>query len=139
MTMGISHRIILLLVAFPFSTALALGVYFSLSGRLEHNLLIAVAVFLLSELFLGYAASKIPASVGREAIPGREVEVLSDFAKEQCGSYIGYVQLDGEKWRACILDGKGMVPRTGSRVRVESVDGLTLLVSRASNPSIRPL
>ncbi len=132
--MSISHRLILLLVAFPFSAALASGVYLFLSGRLEYDLLIAAIVFVLSELLLGYAASKIPASVGREAIPGREVEVLSDFAKQQCGSYIGYVQLDGERWRACIRRGEGTVPRTGSRVRVESIDGLTLLVSRASNP-----
>jgi len=137
--MSISHRVVLLLVAFPFSAALASGVYFFLSDRLEHHLLIAVAVFMLSELLLGYAASKIPASVGRETIPGREVEVLSDFAKQQCGSYIGYVQLDGERWRACVPRGEGTVPRTGSKVTVKGIDGLTLLVSRASSPPMRPL
>ena len=137
--MSISHRVILLLVAFPFSTALAAAVYFFLSGRLEYDLLIVATVFVLSELLLGYAASKIPASMGREAIPGREVDVLSDFAKQQCGSYIGYVQLDGERWRACVPGGEGTVPRTGSKVTVKGIDGLTLLVSRASSPPRRPL
>ncbi len=41
----------------------------------------------------------------------------------------GYVEVDGELWRAEIFEGKESIPE-GKRVRVRDVRGMTLLVER---------
>lgn len=126
--MSTGHRIILFLAAFPFSVAFAAGTYILLEVARGPRLIVATMAFVVAELVLGYAASQIPPRMGVETIPGREAKVLSDFAEEPGGSYVGYVQLDGERWRARVLGGRGHVPLAGGRVKVERVDGLTLLV-----------
>ncbi|MFN2612452.1 MAG: NfeD family protein [Solirubrobacterales bacterium] len=59
--------------------------------------------------------------VGPEELIGREAEVRIALGPE------GQVFVDGALWRAR-ASGGGQVP-AGTRVRVDSVDGLTLLVS----------
>jgi len=127
--MTISQRLILLLAAFPSSAVIAASGLFLLDGSWEQRLLIASAVFVLSELLLAFGMSKIPPRMGPETMPGKEADVLSDFEMGQCGSYVGYVQLAGEKWRARTAGPVSAAPRSGHRVRVTCVDGLTLLIS----------
>jgi membrane-bound serine protease (ClpP class) len=47
---------------------------------------------------------------------------------------VGQVFVDGALWRARPADGQGPIS-TGTRVRIESVDGLTLIVRPASEPN----
>ena len=127
--MPVTHRLILLLAAFPSSALIALSVLFLVDVPWGYRFLIAGAVFLISELALAFAMSRIPPRMGPETIPGRDVSVLSDFARSQCGSYIGYVQLSGERWRARTVEPVHAAPRVGHRVKIERVEGCTLLVS----------
>ena len=47
---------------------------------------------------------------------------------------VGQVFVDGALWRTRAADGQGPIS-TGTRVRIESVDGLTLIVRPASEPN----
>jgi membrane-bound serine protease (ClpP class) len=59
------------------------------------------------------------ATTGSEALIGREAEVV-----EECRP-VGTVRVNGELWAASCAEGA----RTGETVRVNGVDGLTLVVS----------
>jgi membrane protein implicated in regulation of membrane protease activity len=124
-----SHRLFLLFAAFPVSAVIATSTLFLLGGSWEQRVLIASVVYALGELVSALVVSKIPPRMGPETIPGREAEVLSDFTMGQCGSYVGYVRLAGENWRARTAGAVSAAPGTGHTVRVKRVDGLTLLVS----------
>lgn len=62
-----------------------------------------------------------PVRTGWEELIGNEVEVREPLDPE------GQVWAGGALWRARLADGGGRVP-LGGRVRIESVDGLTLVV-----------
>jgi membrane-bound serine protease (ClpP class) len=66
-------------------------------------------------------ARREPVRTGYEEMVGALGEVRVPLAPE------GQVFTNGALWRARAVDGAGRL-RTGDRVRVESVDGLTLLV-----------
>jgi membrane-bound serine protease (ClpP class) len=66
-------------------------------------------------------ARREPVRTGYEEMIGVTAEVRVPLAPE------GQVFAEGALWRARAIDGSGEL-RTGDRVRVESVDGLTLLV-----------
>ena len=66
------------------------------------------------------AQTETPVRTGREEMIGREAEVRSALDP------IGQIWADGALWRAKAADGTPISP--GNRVRVESVDGLTLVV-----------
>jgi len=66
-------------------------------------------------------ARREPVRTGYEEMVGALAEVRVPLAPE------GQVFTNGALWRARAVDGAGRL-RTGDRVRVESVDGLTLLV-----------
>lgn len=94
--------------------------------RLPVIVIVAVAV-LLGVLVL-LAARKVlhsyrnePVRTGYEEMAGATAEVRSPLDPE------GQVFLQGAIWHARLRGGEGQVP-VGGRVRVESVDGLTLLV-----------
>ena len=67
------------------------------------------------------AARRLPVQTGHEELVGAVAEVRVPPAPE------GQVFTNGALWRARLSDGDGPL-RAGDRVRVESVDGLTLLV-----------
>ena len=70
----------------------------------------------------------VPPQGGKEELIGREADVRVAIDPE------GQVFVEGALWRARSADGGGPIP-TGTRVRIESVDGLTLIVRPASEPS----
>ena len=65
--------------------------------------------------------TETPVRSGKEEMIGREGEVRSSLAP------IGHIWADGALWRAKPADEGSPIP-PGNRVRVESVDGLTLVV-----------
>jgi membrane-bound serine protease (ClpP class) len=68
-----------------------------------------------------------PVQTGKEELIGHEGEVRSPLTP------VGQIFVDGALWRARSSGGSAIPP--GSRVRVESVDGLTLIVTPASEPN----
>jgi membrane protein implicated in regulation of membrane protease activity len=123
------HRSVLILAALPTSAVISTLVFLPLEGNWLWRLVIAAGVFVGSEILLAHAASRIPARVGPEAMIGRNVKVLCDFAVGECGSCSGYVRLDGERWQARVVAPLPALPETGDQLKVEGVEGLTLLVS----------
>lgn len=87
-----------------------------------------VVIALLLGGFVLFAARKVmaayrsePVRTGYEELTGATAEVRSPLDPE------GQVFVQGTLWRARLVNGGGAVP-VGGRVRIESVDGLTLLV-----------
>jgi membrane protein implicated in regulation of membrane protease activity len=62
---------------------------------------------------------------------GRKVRVIEDFTSDSTGSR-GRVLLAGETWKARSRD--GMLHRSGDELVVTAVEGLVLVVERASLP-----
>lgn len=73
-------------------------------------------------------AGREPVRTGYEELIGRVAEVRSPLAPS------GQVWVDGALWGARLADGDGRTA-AGDRVRVEAVDGLTLLVRPLENSS----
>ncbi len=88
---------------------------------------IVIAAGILLGSFLAFVvqravkARREPVRTGHEELVGALAEVRVPLAPE------GQVFAQGALWRARAIDGAGAL-RAGDRVRVESVDGLTLLV-----------
>jgi membrane-bound serine protease (ClpP class) len=82
--------------------------------------LLGVLVLLAARKAL-HAYRNEPVRTGYEEMAGASAEVRSPLDPE------GQVFLQGAIWHARLRSGEGQVP-VGGRVRVESVDGLTLLV-----------
>jgi membrane-bound serine protease (ClpP class) len=74
------------------------------------------------------AAHREAPQSGAEELPGQEGDVRVAIDP------VGQVFVDGALWRARHADGESPIS-TGTRVRIESVDGLTLIVRPASEPS----
>ncbi len=136
MTFG--QRVVLLLLAFPFSASLAVGVYWALGLPVRYGLPIAASIFIAVELLLQRLASRIRPQVGPESLPGQEVEVLSDFQQEEHGFYTGHVRLRGERWKARAAGPQEHVPRPGAKARIERVEGVTLWISPTAHPMDGP-
>jgi len=124
------QRVVLFLLAIPFSGSLAIGAYLLLDVTPLADAATAVGIFIGSELLLHHLASRIRARTGTETLPGRPAEVITAFESDRHGAATGYVQVHGERWRARIADASP-APAVGERVRVERVDGLTLWVTRS--------
>lgn len=127
--MTLRHRITLLLLALPFSGALAVGVFALLDLQLSWRLAVAGAVFIASELTLHHLASRIPARTGAEALCGREALVVDDFEDDGRDAAAGYVRVDGERWRARAPRDQMDRLRAGATARIERVEGVTLRVA----------
>jgi membrane-bound serine protease (ClpP class) len=91
-------------------------------------IVVIVAVALLLGVLVVLAGRKVlaahrnePVRTGYEEMAGARAEVRSNLDPE------GQVFLQGAIWHARLSGGKGRVT-VGDRVRVESVDGLTLVV-----------
>jgi membrane-bound serine protease (ClpP class) len=82
---------------------------------------IVLGSFLAFVIQRAVRARREPVRTGHEEMVGAIAEVRVPLAPE------GQVFTNGALWRARAVDGAGRL-RTGDRVRVESVDGLTLLV-----------
>jgi membrane-bound serine protease (ClpP class) len=78
----------------------------------------AIALFWSFALGKGFAARRLPVTVGPQAIVGKTGEVRAP----------GLVFVNGELWKARAEDDSDLVP--GEHVEVESVDGLELTVHR---------
>jgi membrane-bound serine protease (ClpP class) len=78
----------------------------------------AVALFWSFALGKGFAARRLPVTVGPQTIVGKTGEVRAP----------GLVFVNGELWKARAEDDSDLVP--GEHVEVESVDGLELTVHR---------
>jgi len=74
------------------------------------------------------AAHREPDQSGREELIGNEGEVRVAVDP------VGQVFVDGALWRARAADSAGAIS-AGTRVRIESMDGLTLTVTPASEPN----
>jgi len=91
---------------------------------------VVIAAGLLLGGLLAFVASravqtrKLPTRTGYEELLGQLAEVREPLDPA------GQVFLQGALWQARLSDGQGPVP-VGDRVRVEAVDGLTLVVSPA--------
>jgi membrane-bound ClpP family serine protease len=78
----------------------------------------AVAAFWVFALGKGFAARRLPVSVGPQAIVGKTGEVRAP----------GLVFVNGELWQAHAEDDSELVP--GEQVEVEAIHGLRLTVRR---------
>ncbi|MEM1434859.1 MAG: nodulation protein NfeD [Pseudomonadota bacterium] len=84
---------------------------------------------LLGGAFLFWAIGRFLAlrrhrpAVGLEAVDEEKVYALDDFTAEE-GRYVGHVRMSGERWRAV----SEIPARTGQRLKVVAVDGLTVQV-----------
>lgn len=110
------------LLVLPFPANLAVGVLFG-----------AIAAFMVAGI-LDYRASRQapsagPVRAGEDAIVGQRAEVLEPLAP------FGTVRLRGELWKAKST-GPASIP-SGTVVIVQSVDGLTLLVSKPAPEDTR--
>ena len=123
------HRSILILAALPTSAVISALVFLALEGDWLVRLALAASVFAASEILLAHAVSRIPARAGPEAMIGRNAHALSDFVIGECGSCTGYVRLNGERWQARVVSPLHALPETGHQLKVEGLEGLTLLVS----------
>jgi membrane-bound serine protease (ClpP class) len=77
------------------------------------------------------AARHGPVSTGWEELLGREATVRVPLDP------VGQVFVQGALWRARLADPDGEAPAVGDRVRVDSVDGLTLSVTPLGAPTDR--
>jgi membrane-bound serine protease (ClpP class) len=99
----------------------------AIGGGLIAGGVVSIAAFaLISRKVL--AAHREAPQTGREELVGAEGEVRVGLDP------VGQVFVDGALWRAQPADGQSPIA-TGTRVRIESVDGLTLIVRPASEPS----
>lgn len=80
--------------------------------------------------FLAFAAKKVVEARRTPAITGWEELVGADAVVRQALDPVGLVFVEGALWRAEAGDAAERIP-SGARVRVESVDGLTLRVRRS--------
>jgi membrane protein implicated in regulation of membrane protease activity len=80
----------------------------------------AVGLEVAGKVFWYRYSKRIPIAVGREAMIGLPVKVLSP-----CQPY-GRVQLLGERWQARCKAGAGV----GDRLVIEAVEQITLVVSK---------
>jgi membrane-bound serine protease (ClpP class) len=71
-----------------------------------------------------------PVRTGWEQLVGSVAEVREPFNPE------GQVYVDGALWKARLADGQTQVG-LGNRVRIESVDGLTLVVAPTEDPATK--
>jgi membrane-bound ClpP family serine protease len=69
-----------------------------------------------------------PVNTGAEALIGKQVDVRESL------NPVGMVYAEGALWRARTAEDGAAIP-SGTRVRVESADGLTLVVSPPAEPS----
>ena len=69
-----------------------------------------------------------PVRTGWEELVGMDAEVRAPL------NPVGQIYLEGALWKARVPDGDPQIG-IGNRVRVESVDGLTLIVRPASGPA----
>lgn len=133
--MKTAERAVLLLLALPFSTLLAVGVYWVLDAPTGYRLAAALLVFVASEFVLHRLASKIRSQVGADSLPGREAEVMTDFEPDDRGFHAGHVRLDGIRWSARIVLAESTALPRGTRVRIVRIEGLTLWVSPLPPPT----
>jgi membrane-bound serine protease (ClpP class) len=95
---------------------------------------VVITVGLVLGLFLAFATKKVvearrnPVHTGWEELVGAEGDVRVPVAP------VGQVFVDGALWRAVAADGlddedSGRLGERGVRVRVDSIEGLTLAVS----------
>jgi membrane protein implicated in regulation of membrane protease activity len=129
--MTIAERVVLLLLALPFSTLLAVGAYWVLNLANPYRIGAALLVFVVCEFVLHHLCAKIRSPVGPDALPGREAEVMTEFRPHENGFHSGHVRLDGVRWSARIVLIDGSPPVPGARVQVVRVEGLTLWVATA--------
>jgi membrane-bound ClpP family serine protease len=80
----------------------------------------AIAWEIAEKLFWFYSSKRIPIAVGREAMIGLPVTVISPCQPE------GRVQLLGERWQARCNAGAGV----GDTLVIEAVEQITLVVSK---------
>ena len=80
----------------------------------------AIAWEIAEKLFWFHSSKRIPIAVGREAMIGLPVTVISPCQPE------GRVQLLGERWQARCSGGAGV----GDRLVIEAVEQITLVVSK---------
>lgn len=90
------------------------------------GVLSAVAFYLITRKVIE-AHRDVPVRTGSEELVGSIAEARSNLDPE------GQVWAAGTFWRARLSDGAGPV-RLGDRVRIEAVEGLTLVVSPEPKP-----
>jgi membrane-bound serine protease (ClpP class) len=89
---------------------------------------ILLAAFVAFAAQRAWRARHLPVRTGHEELVGRTGEVRAALDPE------GQVFIQGALWRARVANGGGPL-RPGDRVRVQSVEGLTLLVTPSAAPA----
>lgn len=90
------------------------------------GVLSAIAVFIITPKVIR-AHRDEPVRTGWEEMVGKDGEVREQLDPQ------GQIWVDGALWRAHVPDGAPAIG-VGNRVRVESLDGLTLVVSPIASP-----
>jgi membrane protein implicated in regulation of membrane protease activity len=83
---------------------------------------VAAVIEVAETLFWLWLSRRGKVKMGPETLVGAVAEVVTRCAP------LGQVRLEGELWRARCADGA----EPGERVRVQALDGLTLVVERAA-------
>lgn len=97
------------------------------SAAFEVSAPVVIVVGLLTGGFVALAAQKVIAARRRPVRTGWEEMIGATGEVRAALSPVGQVFVEGALWRARAASGDGSIER-GARVRVEAVDGLTLLV-----------
>jgi membrane-bound serine protease (ClpP class) len=106
---------------------------FEVSAPLVIGVAVVLGVLLVLAATKVVQARRNPVWTGEEELPGSEGDVRVPLDP------VGQVFVHGALWRAEPADGRGAGPiPTGARVRVESVDGLTLMVRTIPGGSDNP-
>ena len=90
------------------------------------GVLSAIAVFIITPKVIR-AHRDEPVRTGWEEMVGKDGEVREQLSPQ------GQIWVEGALWRAHVPDGAPSIG-VGNRVRVESVDGLTLVVTPIASP-----
>ncbi|MGI8553262.1 MAG: NfeD family protein, partial [Dehalococcoidia bacterium] len=111
------------------------GPQFEVSRWLVFGLAFAIGLLFVGAVRSLYRTRRRPAAVGEQTMLGRTAIVRSELAP------LGYVSIDGESWKARLLDGRA---EPGESVTVIGIRGLELEVRREPSavssqyPAIEP-
>lgn len=114
------------------TVAIALFVSPAMSGTTQA---LTFAILTLVYAVVGWVALRRIRASGGEAtsglnqrsarLIGRRAEVEGRFS-----GGLGWVHVDGERWRARLSDAAGALPEPGSELEVTGAEGMTLIVSK---------
>jgi membrane protein implicated in regulation of membrane protease activity len=100
-----------------FTVGIGLAMFPSMPGTSQ-----VLTFALLSILYTGIGWAYVSLNRRSAAVVGRQAVVTEAFS-----AGIGWVEVDGVRWRARLLDGT-QTPEAGATLSITSADGMTLIV-----------